>query len=1778
MLNIPGITVQTQIYESDNSLVYRGIRQKDDQPLILKILKQNYPTPSELARYRIEYQITKSLDLTGVVKVFDLQNYQNTLAMSLEDFGGESLKYWMQQKRFTLAEFLQTAINITEALGQIHAANIIHKDINPANIVFNPQTGQLKIIDFGISTQLTRENLTLKNPNILEGTLAYISPEQTGRMNRCLDYRTDFYSLGVTFYEMLTNQLPFETTDPLELVHWHIAKPPLASDKLNPEIPPAISAIVMKLLAKTAEERYQSAWGIKADLEQCWQQLEENNSITEFPLASQDIYNKFQIPQKLYGREAEISALLTAFERVHTQSQLALIAGFSGIGKSALVQELYKPITEKRGYFIAGKFDQYQRNIPYSAVVSALRELIKQLLTESAAELQEWQREISTALGTNGQVIVNIIPELELIIGKQPAIPELGVNESQNRFNLVFPNFIKVFAQSSRPLAIFLDDLQWADMASLKLMPLLINAASSGLFLIGAYRDNEVSPVHPLMLTIGEIAKNGVTVERIFLSPLDLSTTAEIISDTLNCTPDKVKDLAKLVQFKTGGNPFFMNEFLKSLYTEGLLEFDLFAGKWQWNLAEIERQGFTDNVVELMAEKIQKLPEAAQMLLKIAACIGNQFELEIISLITNKSLAETAIALESIITENLVIPLGSRDDLELALAAEELPNIKYKLLPYKFVHDRIQQAAYSLMPETTKRETHQQIGKFLLENTPVEEQGEKLFDIANQLNFGIELIANESERNQLVELNLAAGKKAQISTAYQSALNYLQVGIGLLNEHSWQQQYDLTLALYTQAAEVAYLNTNFDLVEKYFEKVILRAKTVLDKVKVYEVKIMSYTAQLKSTEALALGLEILNLLGIKLPKQPKEINILWEFWRTKLMIGRRKIDRLIDLPQMTAPYPKAAMRILNKLTAPAYSAKPLLFPIIVFQQVNLSIKWGNVFESAIAYSCYGLILCGLIEDLKLGYHFGKLALNIVWQFDAKQVQSKAEFTVYSFIEHWIEPAQKVVSPMLQVYTIGLETGDLEYAAYSACSYCYLKFLIGFNLAQLQLEIANYERVIRPMQQGRALDILGILHQTALNLLNPSENFGNLIGEAYDERVMLPLTQNRNDGNVIFHIYLNKLLLCYLLGDSVQAIANIKLAEPYLSSHIGSLTVTHFYFYDSLAQLAVAADSQKSQRQRLIKKVVRNQKKMRKWAENCPENHLDKYLLVEAEMYRVLGKDALAIDYYHRAIATAKENEYIHHAALSYELAGKFYLSRNQELNARGYMQEARYCYQLWGATTKVKDLEKKYPQFFTGNQLKPIDGKTTVSVTNTGSSSNLDIATIMKSSQAISGEIKLEQLLSSLMKILIENAGAQKGYLILSTQGKLLIEAEGTVNSAVVNVFQSISVENSLVLSASIVNYVARTRESVVLNDASREGKFTGDRYIKEFQPKSILCIPLINQGQLIGIVYLENNLTTGAFTSDRLEVLKLLSSQAVISIENAKLYTEARENEIRLERLNKAYERFVPRQFLQFLDKSSVTDVELGDQVQLEMSVLFSDIRGFTTLSEQMTPEENFKFINSYLSCMEPVITENSGFIDKYIGDAIMALFSGTADNALKAGISMLYRLEEYNQERVKLGYLPIQNGIGINTGLLMLGTVGGQNRMDSTVISDAVNVASRVESLTKNYGVSLLITGQTYSRLNNSNDYAIRAIDRVAVRGKSQIVTIYEVFDADAPELKAKKLANMSLFAEALEFYQQGKLAESASLFTKYLEINQGDRVAQNYWKRCQVAPLERNSSMAN
>ncbi len=1538
---ITGYQISAKIYESANSLVYRAILNQDNQPIILKILKEDYPTPSELIRYKQEYEITRSLTLDGVVKAYDLQRYQNTLVMLLEDFGGESLKILMVRK-FTLKEFLTIAIKITESLGAIHAANIIHKDINPSNIVFNPETGQLKIIDFGISTVLSRESPTIRNPNDLEGTLAYISPEQTRRMNRAIDYRTDFYSLGATFYELLTHQLPFETTDAMELVHCHIAKQTVPPHERINEIPIAVSNIVMKLLAKTAEERYQSAWGLKADLEACLNQLQATGQISDLPLAHQDISDKFQIPQKLYGREEQVNQLLATFERVSQgTSEMMLVAGYSGIGKSALVNEVHKLIVRQRGYFISGKFDQFKRDIPYASLIQAFQELIRQLLTESEAQLQTWKQKLLDALGNNGQVIIDVIPEVELIMGEQPPVPQLGPTESQNRFNLVFQNFIGIFTKKKHPLVIFLDDLQWADSPSLKLIELLMTDIDSQyVLMIGAYRDNEVSATHPLMLTLEQIQKINARVSHIILQPLSIDQVNQLISDTLSCSTEASNPLAELVFNKTNGNPFFLTQLLQSLYKQNLLSFDSSTGCWRWEIEEIQSVGITDNVVELMIGKIEKLDESTQAVLKLAACIGNRFDLGVLSIVNAKSLSATATALWSALQEGLIVPLS--DDYKIPILWNQeassvgnsesisfIPNYPSSI-PYRFLHDRVQQAAYALIPEHKKQEFNLKVGQELLKNAQQDEVEENIFDIVNHLNMGAKLIHCQSERNELAQLNLIAGKKAKASTAYEPALRYLETGLELLASDSWQHQYDLTLDMYVETVEAQYLNTRFEQAEKLSVVVLQQAITLLDKVKVYEIKIQSYYAKLQLQTAIDTAREILAQLGIVLPQKTSKLRIKKEHRAIELLLKDKHIEDLFDLPEMTDPYKLAAVRILLTVTSAAIITNSLLYPLVTLTTVNLCIKYGNPPQAAGVYVFYGQLLCGAMRDINTGYRFGKLSLRFLDKFNVRDFKALVIHCNNGFIRHWKEPLRAIELEEIQLAIhIGIETGALENACYNAIDYCLFSLFSGYNLEEEEHKYREYTNLTIKLKQEYSVYYIKACSQIALNLLILSKNEDCLIvsNSKKEEEILLEEWTKNNTQWLLYITYLGKLVVGYIFKNYEQAVEAGVLGEKYAACCAAYMVAVQNNFYYSLALLTLYPTYDTNKQKQILHKISLNQKIMKEWAHHSPDNSQHKYDLVEAEKARVLGNNIKAIEYYDRAIKGASKQGYIQEEAIAYERAAEFYRSIGREEIAQFYMKNAYHNYARWGATAKIKDLEAEYPHFLSKagrtNRTAVKDISTTYSTTDSNSEV-LDLTTVIKASLALAGEIILDKLLKKMMRIVLENAGAEKGFLILDKEGKWVIEAEGAVDSDDVTILQSIPVDSVdtdrllPLLSTAIINYVVRTQENVVLNDAAHEGQFTRDPYIVATQPKSILCTPLLHQGKLSGILYLENNLTTGAFTPDRVEVLRILSAQAAISIENSRFYEQ-------LENYNRTLEQRVETRTREIQEKNE----ELGTTLE---------------------------------------------------------------------------------------------------------------------------------------------------------------------------------------------------------------------------------------------------------
>ncbi|MFN6478944.1 AAA family ATPase [Nostoc sp. DedQUE07] len=1629
-VNIPGYKVSEELYNGSRTIVYRGYRETDSLPVTIKLLKNPYPSFGELLSFRNQYTIAKNLNSPLIVQTYSLEPYQNGYALVMEDFGGISLKDWGVGRNLeSLMEFLEIAIALCNTLDILYRGRIIHKDIKPANVLINPDTKQVKLIDFSIASLLPRETQTLMNPNVLEGTLGYISPEQTGRMNRGIDYRTDFYSLGVTFYELLTGELPFHSNDPMELVHCHLAKlPPSFQEVKNEEIPQVLSDIVMKLMAKNAEDRYQSALGLKFDLETCLSQLQETGEIKSFPIAQRDLCDRFIIPDKLYGRETEVETLLQAFERVSTgATEMMLVAGFSGIGKTVVVNEVHKPIVKKRGYFIKGKYDQFQRNIPFSAFVQAFRDLIGQLLTESDAQIQQFKTNILAAVGDNGQVIIEVIPELERIIGQQPPATELSGTAAQNRFNLLFQKFTQVFTSEKHPLVMFLDDLQWADSASLMLIQLLM-ADTKHLFLIGAYRDNEINSAHPLMLTLNDIQKTAATINTITLAPLSQSQVNQLVVDTLKCTKDSALLVSQLVFQKTQGNPFFAIQFLKALHQDGLIEFNFESGYWQCDITQINQQAVTDDVVNFMIFQLQRLPKSTQKVLQLAACIGNQFDLATLAIVSQESEIETAASLWKALQEGLILPISDvyKFYQDSSLVVPSLRDATRSLLPrrgtallrasgqssleksermtkdkgqrtayYRFLHDRVQQAAYSLIPDRQKQATHLKIGQLLLQNSSQIEQEEKLFDIVGHLNLGQELITQLSEREALARLNFAAGDKAKNSTAYAAARAYLQTGIELLTANCWQEQYELTLSLYVAATEAAYLNADFDGMEQIAVQVLKSAQTILDKVKIYEIQIAAQTAQTRILEAIAVGRDALFQLGIELPTAPDEAKIGKVLQTVASLQSGRGIEELVDLPIMSDRQTQAAMQLLGILFSPILQAMPGLLPILSATMVSLSLQFGNAPASTVGYMIHGMVLCAFLSEVKTGYSFGRLAMNLLDRFNVGEFKCKILLLFAAWIQHHQESLRATMLTMKDGYATGMETGDFLNAGYNSLNYFIAKLFAGVELDIWEPEIAGYRAVLVQVKQHSALTYLDMMQQTVENLREARILSDCLIGTAYNETAMLPKHHQDKDLSAIAIAYIYKLILAYFFGNYTAALDYNAQAKQYLMAVSGMIFIPIFHFYAALTHLALLLAQPEPKQAEFLALVETHQTTLQQWAQNAPMNHLHKWHLVEAEKQRVLGNKAEALEHYDRAISLAKENEYINEEALGNELAAKFYLDWGKERVAQAYMQEAYYCYARWGAKAKIEDLEKRYPQLLQSilqqqrinfNTLETISFRGTSSSTrtsttgSTGISQTLDFTSVLKAAQAISGSLELDRLIASLTQIILENSGAKKVVLILPQDEDTAVRGEPLLKKVsgdnwqvraitfinhdqIQTILEPQSLANCQEIPAKIINYVKNTQQTVVIDNCKTDTIGLIGEYMQRTQPQSVLCTPILNQGRLVGILYLENQLTQGVFTSDRLSIVNFLCTQAAISLENAQLYNHLQERE---KFLNSIYEGVGCLIFVTDIrDNGRFEYTGWSKSCELAVGIPASQVLGKTP-QELMAPNEVAAIEQKYLHCFQ--------------------------------------------------------------------------------------------------------------------------------------------------------------------------------------------------------------------
>jgi PAS domain S-box-containing protein len=1485
--------------EDHEFVLYRGRKNAELPSILVLVPVSEFPALESLERLKHEYSLKDELGPDWAARPIEIARHRERPVLVLEDPGGVPLDQLLGRP-LDVAFSLRLAISLSTAIGHLHQRGIVHKDIKPANALVNSVTAQCWLSGFGFASRLPRERLSSDPPQFVAGTLAYMAPEQTGRMNRSIDSRSDLYSLGITLYEMLAGVLPFDATDPTEWVHCHIARqPPPLTERLQ-RIPDPISAIVSKLLAKAAEERYQTAAGLEADLRKCLAEWGSLERIEPFPLGACDIPDRLLIPEKLYGRDAEREVLLSAFDRVADSGipEMVLVSGYSGIGKSSIVNELHKAVVLTRGIFISGKFDQHKRNIPYATLALAFQGLVRQILSKSEAEVGHWRDAIREAMGTNGQLVVNLIPDLELVVGKQPPVPEIPPRDAQNRFQLVFRRFVGVFARPEHPLALFLDDLQWLDATTLELLEHLITEPEvRHLLLVGAYRDNEVSPSHPLVRTLEGIRKTGAKMQEIVLAPLGLDDVGRLVAESLHCEPDSAHPLAELIYEKTEGNPFFAIQFFAALAEEGLLVFDSGKAAWTWDLARICAKGYTDNVVDFMTGKLNRLPHTTQKAVGQLACLGNVADLATLTLVQGKPEEEIHAALWEAVRAGFVFRLDS---------------------VYTFLHDRVQEAAYALTPESERAAVHLRIGRLFVSQTAPEAMEGKIFEIVNQLNRGIVLIDSLEERERVAELNLVAGKRAKASTAYASALTYFVAGRALLAEDSWEHRYALIFALEFLRAECEFLSGDLAAAEDRLSMLSRRAENLVHRAAVTRLQTELYTALDLSDRAVEAGLEYLRRVGVDWSPHPTDDEVRQEYERIWRQLGDRPIEALVDLRPMTDPACRATLDVLTAVEEPAHFTDENLRCLVVARMANLSLEHGNSDGSCVAYVHLGWFVGLRFGDYQAAFPFGKLGLDLVEKRGLERFRARVSQSFGYFTNPWSRHLRTSLELLRRSFTTAQEAGDIKYAVYACDRLVTFLLAAGDPLGDVQREAEKGLEFARKAKFGYVVDaIVGQLRLIrTLRGLTPS--FSSFNDAEFDEdHFERHLEADRHLVFAACWYWIRKLQARFYAGDYLSALAAAAKAEPLLQTRPyrsipsaletsrgtameqpletgvpvyplnGLFEAAEYVFYDALARAAQYDSASSDQRPQYLEVLTAHHKQIDAWAENCPENFGNRTALVGAEIARIEGRELDAQRLYEQAIRSARENGFTQSEGIANELAARFYGARGFETIAHAYLRNARYCYLRWGADGKVRQLDDLYP-YLPGELSLPRPATTIAAPVE-----HLDLAAVIKVSQATSGEILLGKLINTLMRTALEQAGAERGLLILRRGVEQRIEAEARSDRDEVAVYFRQSLTTPSELPESLLRYVIRTQESVILSDASAKNIFSEDEYLRRKCPRSVLCLPLIKQRQLLGVLYFENNLAPGVFTPKRLAMLELIASQAAISLEQARLYTElTRSNE----------------------------------------------------------------------------------------------------------------------------------------------------------------------------------------------------------------------------------------------------------------------------------------------
>jgi predicted ATPase/signal transduction histidine kinase len=1457
MTDVSRYTITETLSSAHGTVVCRAVRNADRFPVVLKLLDPSQHGPKDIQRLRREYEIGQSLDSRAVVKPLQLETYEGMPALAMEDFGGRPLADLLG-KPLDVARFLDLAIGIAEGVADLHRRGIIHGDLKPENIVVNPVTGQVKVMDLGLASRLPREATAAQPPQLIEGSLPYMSPEQTGRVNRSVDNRSDLYSLGVTFYQMLTGRLPFHARDPLEWIHCHVARAPPSPCDVVPTVPEPIARIVKKLLAKMGDGRYQTAHGLRRDLACCAEQWRRTGRIEPFPLGEHDVPDQLMVPQKLYGRERELGELLATLGRVVAtgKSELLLVSGPSGVGKSSLVRELREPALRCHGVFLSGKFDQHVQNIPYSTIVQACGQLVLDLLAQDEEDRRRRTKEVQRALGNRGQLIVDMIPPLALLLGEQPPVAELPIADEERRFRRVLLDFLGALAGPDHPLVLFLDDLQWADVASLRLIEAILAAPEIHcLLLVGAYREAEVTPSHPLTSIVDRARQSGASATELGLTPLSLEALSALVADTLRATSERIRPLAHLVHAKTGGNPFFAIQFLSALHHERILRLDDEGSTWLWDIGRIEQMEYTDNVVDLMVRRLGGLPSATRAVLQGAACVGSKSPSWILALMQGLSEEELLANIWDALREGLII--RSADG-------------------YVFAHDRVRQAAYSLIPDSRRPALHLAIGRLLLANTPREQLGERTFEVATQLDRGVDLITDPEERAGLADLNLKAARKARAAGAYSSAVQYVSKGIALLPAKAWEVAYELSYGLHFERVRSEWLGGQNDAAARALGELRRHAMGRVHQAEVCRLEIELCEATGEVERGARIAREAMStLFGVDLPAHPTDATLREALEATWEELGSRAIEDLLHLPDMTDPEARAAVGLISTSLPPAYFTDVNLHDLMCCKIVSLSNRLGNTECSPHGYVTFGAALGRRLERWDDARRLGDVALRIIEHGGpvAGWGKSSAYFTIGDFIQFWTRPLAEVTPFFYKSLDSGVEYGDINTACYAAHMIVECRWLAGDDLADVAADVEVRMAFVRRSKYHAICDWISALRGLIQTLRGsrgpaPADDQGTCDAPV-DSHPLRPFVRT-----------MGRLVADYLFGDFASAAAAAREAAESAHTVTAQVSVADYEYFSALAVAAHHADLPPGEREPGFDRVRSCLETHRVWQKHCPVTFGHRWALIAAELARMEGRIEDAMRLYEQAVESARRNGFVQNEGIACECAARFYRARGLATFADSYLLRARSCYGRWGADAKVERLDRLHPFLHRGGAQAP-------TATFAASAEQLDLLSVVKASQAISRERLLDDVLRTLLRVVLEQGGAQRGVLVLQRDGELLVEAQAAIEDGgfVTSVLQAIPIQNCPMLPGSVLRYVARTKSPVMLDEeAGGTGRFASDPYLASAKPRSALCLPIVKQAEAIGLLYLENRAAGGAFTPQRMAALGLLATQAAISLESAQL------------------------------------------------------------------------------------------------------------------------------------------------------------------------------------------------------------------------------------------------------------------------------------------------------